>query len=121
MEEEGGRGDILCDRRQRLLTKGYGEGKAMRHLLGLKWKTSFSSRIRVRKLKSFVSSGLVERKGGGGSEVREGRLFTNSRNYRRKLMRNLKLYKVEILLKGGGNQKILIIRGTHSRGGSLVP
>ena len=66
MEEEGGRGDILCDRRQRLLTKGYGEGKAMRHLLGLKWKTSFSSRIRVRKLKSFVSSGLVERKGGGG-------------------------------------------------------
>ena len=94
MEEEGGRGDILCDRRQRLLTKGYGEGKAMRHLLGLKWKTSFSSRIRVRKLKSFVSSGLVERKGGGG------RLITNSRNYRRKLMRNLKLYKVEILLKG---------------------
>lgn len=66
MEEEEGRGDILCDRRQRLLTKGYGEGKAMRHLLGLKWKTSFSSRIRVRKLKSFVSSGLVERKGGGG-------------------------------------------------------
>lgn len=66
MEEEGGRGDILCDRRQRLLTKGYGEGKAMRHLLGLKWKTSFSSRIRVRKMKSFVSSGLVERKGGGG-------------------------------------------------------
>lgn len=64
MEEEGGRGDILCDWRQRLLTKGYGEGKAMRHLLGLKWETSFSSRIRVRKLKSFVSSGLVERKGG---------------------------------------------------------
>ena len=120
MEEEGGRGDILCDRRQRLLTKGYGEGKAMRHLLGLKWKTSFSSRIRVRKLKSFVSSGLVERKGGGGgSEEREGRLITNSRDYRRKLMR--KLYTVEILLKGGGNQKILIIRGTHSRGGSLVP
>lgn len=120
MEEEGGRGDILCDRRQRLLTKGYGEGKAMRHLLGLKWKTSFSSRIRVRKLKSFVSSGLLERKG-GGSEEREGRLITNSRNYKRKLMRNLKLYKVEILLKGGGNQNILIIRGTHSRGGSLVP
>ena len=38
----------------------------MRNLLGLKWKTSFPSRIRVRKLKSFVSSGLVERKGGGG-------------------------------------------------------
>lgn len=91
----------------------------MRHLLGLKWKTSFSSKIRVRKLKSFVSSGLVERKGGGGSEEREGRLITNSRDYRRKLMR--KLYTVEILLKGGGNQKILIIRGTHSRGGSLVP
>ena len=69
MEEEGGRGDILCDRRQRLLTKGYGEGKAMRHLLGLKWKTSFSSRIRVRKLKSFVSSGLVERPGGGSGRA----------------------------------------------------
>lgn len=54
-------------------------------------------------------------------EEREGRLITNYRNYRRKLMRNLKLYTVEILLKGGGNQKILIIRGTHSRGGSLVP
>ena len=70
MEEEGGRGDILCDRRQRLLTKGYGEGKAMRHLLGLKWKTSFSSRIRVRKLKSFVSSGLVERKAGGEADYK---------------------------------------------------
>ena len=46
-------------------------------------------------------------------EEREGRLITNYRNYRRKLMRNLKLYTVEILLKGGGNQKILIIRGTH--------
>ena len=66
MEEEGGRGDILCDRRQRLLTKGYGEGKAMRHLLGLKWKTSFSSRIRVRKLGGGGGGGGI---GGAGGEA----------------------------------------------------
>ena len=73
-------------------------------------------------MKSFVSSGLVEREGGGGFVRAGGEADYEIQKLQKEANEKLEaLYGGDIIEGREGNQKLLIIQGTHQRGGSLVP